>query len=82
MYKTELVRRVAQKTGMSQRVVSHVLRTSLETIQTVLGAGERVIVPGFGYVLHQPAAGGTGALRAHGTPGGGAGAAGSRVPSG
>ena len=48
MYKTDLVRRVAQETGMSQRVVSQVLGASLETIQTVLGAGERVVVPGFG----------------------------------
>ena len=33
---------------MSQRVVSQVLGASLETIQTTLAAGERVIVPGFG----------------------------------
>ena len=48
MYKRELVRRVAQETGVSQRVVSQVLGASLETIQTTLVAGERVIVPGFG----------------------------------
>ncbi len=48
MYKTELVRRVARKTGLSQRVVSQVLRASLETVQQTLAAGERVSVPGFG----------------------------------
>ena len=48
MYKTELVRRVAQETGVSQRVVSRVLGASLATIQAALVAGERVSVPGFG----------------------------------
>jgi DNA-binding protein HU-beta len=48
MYKTDLVRRVAQETGVSQRVVSQVLSASLGTIQAALAAGERVTVPGFG----------------------------------
>jgi nucleoid DNA-binding protein len=41
---TELVRRVARETGVSQRVVSQVL----STIQAALAAGEGVSFPGFG----------------------------------
>ena len=48
MYTTELVRRVARETGLSQRVVSQVLGVSLRTIRATLVAGERVTVPGFG----------------------------------
>jgi DNA-binding protein HU-beta len=48
MYKTELVRRVARETGLSQRVVAQVLTNSLERVQEALAAGERVIIPGFG----------------------------------
>ena len=48
MYKTELVRRVAQETGVSQRVVRQVFGSSLRAIEAALCAGERVTVPGFG----------------------------------
>ncbi len=48
MYKTHLVRRVAQETGLSQRVVRQVLASSLQTIEAALTVGERVTLPGFG----------------------------------
>ena len=48
MYKTELVRRVARETGLSQRVVGQVLTSSLRGVQRALAAGERVTIPGFG----------------------------------
>lgn len=48
MYKTGLVRRVAQETGLSQRLVAQVLRASLQTVERTLVAGERVSLPGFG----------------------------------
>jgi DNA-binding protein HU-beta len=48
LYTTELVRRVAQETGVSQRVVRQVVAASLRTIETALTAGERVTLPGFG----------------------------------
>ena len=48
LYTTDLVRRVAQQTGLSQRVVRQVLGSSLRTIQAALSAGELVTLPGFG----------------------------------
>lgn len=48
IYTTELVRRVAQQTGLRQGVVRQVLGSSLEAIQVALAAGERVTLPGFG----------------------------------
>ncbi len=48
IYTTELVRQVAQQTGLSQRVVRQVLGASLESIQVALAVGERVTLPGFG----------------------------------
>ena len=45
---TDLVRRVAGQTGLSQRVVRQVLGASLEIMQSALTAGERVTLPGFG----------------------------------
>jgi DNA-binding protein HU-beta len=48
MYKTDLVRRVAQETGLSQRVVRQTLTASLHAIETALASGEQVILPGFG----------------------------------
>jgi len=48
MYKTELVRGVAQETGVSQQVVRQVFGSSLRTIEAALAAGERVTLPGFG----------------------------------
>lgn len=58
MYKTDLVRRVARETGVSQRVVAQVLGASLRTIESTLVAGERVRLPGFGafYTRQHPAA--------------------------
>jgi DNA-binding protein HU-beta len=48
MYTTELVRRIARETGLSQRVVAQVLRTTLAAIQEGLATGEPVTFPGFG----------------------------------
>src|SRR5215203_4865502 len=48
LYATDLVRRVAQQTGLSQRVVRQVLGANLRTIEAALAAGERVTLPGFG----------------------------------
>ena len=48
MYKTELVRRVARETGLSQRVVAQVLTSSLHEVQQALAGGERITIPGFG----------------------------------
>ncbi len=57
IYTTELVRRVAQQTGLSQGVVRQVLGASLESMQAALAAGERVTLPGFGtwYTRQRPA---------------------------
>lgn len=48
MYTTELIRRVARETGLSQRAARQVLDSSLRTVQAALAAGERVTLPGFG----------------------------------
>lgn len=48
MYKTELIRRVAKGTRLSQRVVSDALAESLAVITLALSRGEPVILPGFG----------------------------------
>jgi DNA-binding protein HU-beta len=48
MYKTDLIRRVAQETRLSQATVNAVLTASLRQIATALAAGEAVVVPGFG----------------------------------
>jgi DNA-binding protein HU-beta len=48
MYKTELVRKVAQKTKVSRKVASRVIDASLETIQETLGKRQMVQIPGFG----------------------------------
>ena len=48
IYKTEVVRRVAKETRLSQRVVSEVLDTAHATIKLALRQGETVIFPGFG----------------------------------
>lgn len=57
IYTTDLVRRVAGQTALSQRVVRQVLGASLETMQSALAAGERVTLPGFGtwYTRQRPA---------------------------
>ena len=80
MYKTELVRRVARETGLSQRVVSRVLGASLDVIQARLATGEKITFPGFGTFYTQSASRGSGALGAHRTPGGGASTTGGGVP--
>ncbi len=48
MYTTELVRRVARETRLSQRVVREVLATTQATITLALRRGTRVVLPGFG----------------------------------
>ena len=48
MYKTEIVRRVAQETRLSQRTVNQVLRGSLRAVSAALAAGEQVTFSGFG----------------------------------
>src|SRR6476619_7302327 len=48
LYTTDLVRRVARQTGLSQRVVRQVLGASLQAIEAALAAGEQVTLPGFG----------------------------------
>ena len=48
LYKTELVRRVAKETRLSQRVVSEVLETAQATIKLALRQGTNVTFPGFG----------------------------------
>jgi len=48
MHKTELVRRVAQQTRLSRRVVNDVVGASQRVIEETLRAGETVTLPGFG----------------------------------
>jgi DNA-binding protein HU-beta len=48
LYKTELVRRVAKETRLSQRVVAEVLDTAHATMKLALRQGTRVTFPGFG----------------------------------
>ncbi len=55
MHKTDLVRRVARQTHLSQRDVSDVVTTSLRLIEETLREGRTVTFPGFGtfYTRHQ-----------------------------
>ena len=57
MYKTELIRRVARETRLSQRVVADVVGTTQRLIEDTLRQGQRVTVPGFGtfYTRKRPA---------------------------
>ena len=48
MYKTELIRRIARETRLSQRVVADVVGATQRLIQETLRAGQRVTLPGFG----------------------------------
>ena len=48
MYKTELTRRVARETRLSQRIVADVVGATQRLIQETLRAGQRVTLPGFG----------------------------------
>jgi DNA-binding protein HU-beta len=57
LYKTMLVRRVAQRTQRPQPVVQQTLTTALDVIAQALARGETVTLPGFGtfYTREQPA---------------------------
>jgi len=57
MYKTELVRKVAQETRLSRRIVGDVLAESLAAITESLRRGQPVVLPGFGtfYTKERPA---------------------------
>ena len=48
MYTTELVRRVAKETRLSQRIVNDVLDEATRVIMQTLGHGQDVVLPGFG----------------------------------
>jgi DNA-binding protein HU-beta len=48
MYKTDVVKRVARETRLSQKIVSDVLDASQRLIEEALRAGETVVFPGFG----------------------------------
>ena len=48
MYKTDVIRKVAKETRLSQRIVSDVLTESLMTITRALREGQEVVLPGFG----------------------------------
>ena len=48
MYKTDLVRKVAKETRLSQRIVGDVLTESLTQIAEALSRGQSVVLPGFG----------------------------------
>ncbi len=48
MYKTDIVRKVAKETRLSQRIVDDVVRESLAAITQALRDGQTVVLPGFG----------------------------------
>ena len=48
MYNTDVIRKVAKETRLSQRIVSDVLTESLATITRALREGQAVVLPGFG----------------------------------
>ncbi len=48
MYKTEIVKRVAKETRLTQRAVSDVINATLETVQACLRRGNDARFPGFG----------------------------------
>ena len=48
MYKTELIKRTARETRLSQATVNTALTASLRQIAAALAAGESVTLPGFG----------------------------------
>jgi DNA-binding protein HU-beta len=58
MYKTELVRRVAKDTRLTQRVVSDVITVALKEMTLSLSKAEDMVFPGFGtfYTRVRPAA--------------------------
>ncbi len=55
MYKTELTKRVAKETRLSQRATLEVINATLGTIQEAMRHGHKVMLPGFGtfYTRHQ-----------------------------
>src|SRR4051794_16498473 len=48
MYKTDIIKRVARETRLSQRIVSDVIEASHRLIEQTLRAGQTVTFPGFG----------------------------------
>lgn len=48
MHKTDVIRRVARETRLSQRVVSDVISTTHRLIEATLREGKSVTFPGFG----------------------------------
>ena len=48
MYKTELIKRLAKETRLSQRIVSDVIAASHRLIEQSLREGQTVTFPGFG----------------------------------
>ena len=48
MFKTDIMKRVAAETRLSQRIVSDVIDTSLRVIEQGLKDGKTVTFPGFG----------------------------------
>jgi len=48
VYKTDIVRKVAQETRLSQRVVSDALNSAMQVITHALKEGKTVTLPGFG----------------------------------
>jgi nucleoid DNA-binding protein len=48
MYKRELIRRVAKRTGFSQRAVGHIFDASITSIEETLQRGQSIRLPGFG----------------------------------
>ncbi len=48
MYKTDIVRKVAKETRLSQRIVDDVLTGTLDAITDALRDGQTVVLPGFG----------------------------------
>lgn len=59
MYKTEMIRRVARETRLSQRVVAVVLAAGQRLIAERLRAGDAVRLPGFGTFYPSPRRAGT-----------------------
>jgi DNA-binding protein HU-beta len=56
MYKTDVVRRVAKDTRLSQRIVSDVLNATLKEVIQALVKVDKVVFPGFGvfYTRYRP----------------------------
>jgi DNA-binding protein HU-beta len=58
MYKTDLVKRVAKETRLTQKVVNDVLAASHRLIEQTLRDGKSVTLPGFGTFLTRERAAG------------------------